>query len=499
MTSKPIKVLLEMRPALHGHAGIPQETRLLFRGLALLKELQVEGLIQHNGRLLAAGLPTGPSRRAKLLSKDEQINRLGNVVISLEQSFWNSLLRTILHTAAMALGKVFGGRIELSRFDATHLQDYIWHRFFSKTLPPEDFGIVTRAGYRIVRIPWEAMQICALVTRFIGVSLFGRLDTRDFDVLIAETPYPALVTRNTHLVIRYHDAIPLVMPHTISDRHYHHAWHYYALLSNVRSGAWFVCVSEATRKDLLSIFPEVEQRAITIHNMVSHHYFDESSDCRLVPEIIRTRLNTKIRPPLDVGHVRKLLDDYGQGKMMQYLLMVATIEPRKNHLALLGAWERIRVEQFPELKLLIVGTPGWHCEGIVEKFHPWLERADVFLLHDIPSSELRLLYKHARATICPSFGEGFDFAGVEAMISGGAVVASDIPVHREVYDDAAEFFNPYSGEDFRAAILRVITTEGSARRAELVERGAVVARRYGHDAILPQWQEFLRRLVSPVN
>ena len=75
---------------------------------------------------------------------------------------------------------------------------------------------------------------------------------------------------------------------------------------------------------------------------------------------------------------------------------------------------------------------------------PWMERGDVFLVADVPSADLRLLYKHARATVCPSFGEGFDFSGVEAMKSGGAVVASDIAVHREIYADAAEYCNPYS-------------------------------------------------------
>ena len=40
------------------------------------------------------------------------------------------------------------------------------------------------------------------------------------------------------------------MPHTISDRRFHQAFHYRALRKNVESGAWFVCVSDATRKDL---------------------------------------------------------------------------------------------------------------------------------------------------------------------------------------------------------------------------------------------------------
>ena len=336
------------------------------------------------------------------------------------------------------------------------------------------------------------MHICALITRKLGHSLYPRLNTSEFDVMICQTPYPATVARNTKLVIHYHDAIPLLMPHTISDRRYHQAFHYRALRKNVASGAWFVCVSDATRRDLLSIFPQVEARSVTIHNMVSHHYHDAPSDARRVPEVIRTRLNVRIKPPVDAGLKRRLLEDGAQFQYIDYLLIVSTIEPRKNHLTLLSAWELLRAERFPNLKLLMVGALGWHQKRIVRKFRPWLDRGDAFLLEDVQAEELRILYAQAKLTVCPSFGEGFDFSGVEAMRSGGAVAASDIPVHREVFADAAEYFNPYSVHSLAHAIETVIDPANELRREELVAKGAIVAERYSHDAILPKWNSFLR-------
>ena len=152
------------------------------------------------------------------------------------------------------------------------------------------------------------------------------------------------------------------------------------------------------------------------------------------------------------------------------------------------------LERFPALKLVVVGKLGWHHKSIVKKFRPWMERGDAFLLEDVPSADLRLLYKHARATVCPSFGEGFDFSGVEAMKSGGAVVASDIPVHHEIYADAAEFFNPYGVDEAARAIENVIDPTRSARRHELIAKGALVSQRYAHEVILPQWEVFLKSL-----
>jgi glycosyltransferase involved in cell wall biosynthesis len=493
-SQKPLKVLVEMRPALEGHAGIPQETRLLFRGLTLLDGVHVEGLLQASERCLAPGLPaSGKGWFGRQLSKNWQLNRLGRVVITLEQGYWDSMARAILYTTSVGFRHLVGGRQKLGRFEAQHFRDYVWRRFFSRTLPPADFDVVTSGSFRISRIPWTGSHILAMVTRKMGLgSLFPRIDTSDFDMMISETPYPASVSKRTKLVVRYHDAIPLLMPHTISDKRFHHTFHYYALKKNVASGAWFVCVSEATRKDLVSVFPEAEPRSLTIHNMVSHNYFDEESSADRVPEVVKVRMNSKIKPPLDPTYMARLFEDRVLPTPLDYLLIVSTIEPRKNHLALLAAWEKLRVERFPGLKILVVGRLGWHQKAIVRQFRPWMERGDVFLLEDVPASDLRLLYKHARATVCPSFGEGFDFSGVEAMRSGGAVVASDIPVHREVYDDAAEYCNPYSAGDVARAIENVIDPKNAARRSELIAKGAAVSQRYLYENILPKWEAFLR-------
>jgi glycosyltransferase involved in cell wall biosynthesis len=481
-----------MRPALEGHAGIPQETRLLFRGLSRLKDVGVEGLMQSSERPLAKGLPAGTAKLAQL-SADKRFNRLGKVVISLEQGYWDSTPRAYLLTFAMAVWHLLGGRQHLTRFDPLHFKDFIWRRYFARTLPSADFSVATNANFRIARIPWQGMHICATVTRKMGwPSLFPRIDTKDFDMFIAETPYPATVSKNTKMVIRYHDAIPLLMPHTISDKRWHQAFHYYALRKNVENGAWFVCVSEATRKDLIAVFPQAEPRSLTIHNMVSHNYFDEDSSAERIPEIVKVRMNGKVKPPLDPSYLGRLFEDKVLPTPLNYLLIVSTIEPRKNHLALLAAWENLRVERYPNLKIFVVGKLGWHNKEIVRKFRPWMERGDIFLLEDVPAADLRLLYKHASATVCPSFGEGFDFSGVEAMRCGGAVVASDIEVHREIYADAAEYCNPYSSGDVARAIVNVIDADNSHRRDELIAKGAEVSKRYLFESILPKWEAFIR-------
>jgi hypothetical protein len=47
----------------------------------------------------------------------------------------------------------------------TNFQDFVWRKFFARTLPSEDFELVMRAAFRIARVPWNAMHICGLVTQ----------------------------------------------------------------------------------------------------------------------------------------------------------------------------------------------------------------------------------------------------------------------------------------------------------------------------------------------
>ena len=490
MSTPPMKLLLELRPALDGHAGIPQETRLLFRGLSQLPGVDVEGLLQSSSRVLAKGLP--PLRHS--LSRDRQINRLSRVVVSLQSTGDGGRLDRIRAALRFSLAPprtiasmLLGRRQKLGVFDAEHFKDFVWRSLFARTLPNADFDLVTRARYRVARMPWTALHAAGLVTRRLGHAMYPRLDTQGFDVMVAETPYPGRVAPSTRLVVRYHDAIPLLMPHTISDKAYHQAAHYQALRRNVRDGAWFACVSESTRRDLLSVFPEAEPRAVTIHNMVSHHYYAEDSTALRVTDILRIRRHQEFE-----ASSAPVISRGADG--VPYLLMVSTIEPRKNHLMLLAAWEQLRAEGWNDLQLVFVGMLGWDHKSIVRKFRPWLARGGLHILEDVPSDELRLLYRHAKATICPSFGEGFDYSGIEAMRCGGVVAASDIAVHRDVFGEAAQYFSPYAVPEIVTAIRGIVGPQAQARRDELRRLGDEVSSRYVPERVLPQWQDFLQQI-----
>ncbi|WP_217126211.1 glycosyltransferase family 4 protein [Hydrogenophilus thiooxidans] len=511
---KKIKVLLEMRPALEGFAGIPQETRLLFRGLRSIEFVDVEGMLQTSHRRLARGTQDKGFFWQKL-SPARRYGRYSNIIISMMEKPYRNVLEITLdwlqkrsETLALQISLITNiGKIKLSRFESEAFEDFTWRTLFAKTLPASDFPLVATANHRVCSVPWNTMHTVGLGTlNWRTTPKYPRLDTRGFDIFIGQTPYPARIGKNTAMVIRYHDAIPVFMPHTISDKSLHQATHFYALMSNVKSRAWFACVSEATRQDLLRLFPEAADRAVTIHNMVSHHYFKEDSPFERVPGIIRSRLYGFDPDAKDLGLTPKFLtlreqENFFRQRLytsnFKYLLVVSTIEPRKNHMRLLAAWEVIKAETDPDLKLVVVGTLGWDYKQIMKGFKVWIDRGELFMLNAVPAPDLRVLYRHAAATVCPSLGEGFDFSGVEAMRSAGVVVASDIPVHREIYEDAAEYFDPYSTMSAVKALKKVLYEPDSLQVQErLRQRGEEVSSRYLPEKILPQWEAFLQRVAA---
>ena len=517
------KVLLELRPAFDGFAGIPQETRLLFRGLRMLESVRVAGMLQMSHRILAKGtVSRGLFFNEQRLPEYRKLNRYSRVVISAATKPFSTLIDRIMDVfeRRMMLVKLsfqtllVGRTVRLSRFRTTYFGDFIWRTLFAKTLPAADYELVTGAEQHICSIPWHTMHMVGLNTlSVLRTPRYVTLDTKGIDVFISQTPYPAKVRRGTALVVRYHDALPLFMPHTIPDKSLHQATHFYSLLSNVQSGAYFACVSEATRSDLLKVFPDVRDRSVTIHNMVSHHYFlDETARPERVPGIIRSRLSgldvSLKKDPVakEVTLVPNFLtlreqENFYRQKLnpqkLRYLLVVSTIEPRKNHARLLAAWEVLKAEVDPDLKLVVVGSLGWDYQALITSFRTWIDRGELFMLSAVPAPDLRVLYRYAAATVCPSLGEGFDFSGVEAMRSGGVVTASDIPVHREIYDGAADFFDPYSTKSLVESLTRILyAPDAQETQRRMQALGQEVSARYLPEKVLPQWDRFLGRVLQ---
>jgi glycosyltransferase involved in cell wall biosynthesis len=137
-----------------------------------------------------------------------------------------------------------------------------------------------------------------------------------------------------------------------------------------------------------------------------------------------------------------------------YLLTVGTIEPRKNHLNLFSAIERLNGDN--ELPLVVAGRVGWSADPILAASAPLQVRNRVILLDYVPEAILPSLIAGAAAMVYPSWHEGFGLPVLEAMAAGTPVVASDVPAHREVASDQAIWCDPAEPESIAEAIRRAL-------------------------------------------
>jgi len=130
----------------------------------------------------------------------------------------------------------------------------------------------------------------------------------------------------------------------------------------------------------------------------------------------------------------------GQGGAPPYL-MVATIEPRKNHAFLLDAFDQVWATR-PEVRLCIVGRVGWLCDSLIRRIrhHP-RHGQSLFMFNDLSDGELDYCYSRAKAFVFPSKDEGFGLPIVEALSYGLPALVSDIPIHREVGREYCAYFD----------------------------------------------------------
>ena len=108
----------------------------------------------------------------------------------------------------------------------------------------------------------------------------------------------------------------------------------------------------------------------------------------------------------------------------RYLLVVATIEPRKNHALALDLFDQL-ADAHPDLGLVLVGKRGWLVDGIVERVqsHPLFGTRLVWR-SDLADDELVWLYQRAFVALAPSYAEGLGLPVMEALGYGVATVSS---------------------------------------------------------------------------
>jgi glycosyltransferase involved in cell wall biosynthesis len=164
------------------------------------------------------------------------------------------------------------------------------------------------------------------------------------------------------------------------------------------------------------------------------------------------------------------------GVRRPYLLYVGTMEPRKNLLRMLKAFELANGMGAKGVQLVLAGHEGWGLSEVRRAWEASPVRSAVRYIGYVPDEVLGTLYRHADLFLYLSLYEGFGLPPLEAMAAGTCVVASNQASLPECLGHAAVLADPLEPEAVAAILLRLLEDEDL--RMEYVEKGLEWVQRY---------------------
>lgn len=170
-----------------------------------------------------------------------------------------------------------------------------------------------------------------------------------------------------------------------------------------------------------------------------------------------------------------------------YLLSVATLEPRKNIEGLIKAFSALPGNMRRSYPLVLVGARGWLTESLERLISPLLESGEVIRLGYVEQHHLPLIYAGATAMAYVSFFEGFGMPVAESMAAGTPVITSNNSSMPEVAQGAAMLVEPERSDSIREALFTLLSDE--ALQQNMINSGRTIAAKY-------TWENSADKLLS---
>lgn len=225
-----------------------------------------------------------------------------------------------------------------------------------------------------------------------------------------------------------HDLTYLYYPEVVETKNLAHLRR--VVPRSIKQADFIMTVSESVKAELVSEFNLKPERCIVTPIPPAQEFYQENSN----------EVHKKYGIPTE-----------------KYIYFIGNLEPRKNLSVLLDAYLQLPEPIRREYSLIMAGSQGWKNESLKDSIQRATDAGEnVRHIGFIDQADSPALYQKASLFVMPSLYEGFGMPVLEAMLSGCPVVASDIPVLREVGGEMALYANPADAGDFREKILKCL-------------------------------------------
>ncbi len=238
----------------------------------------------------------------------------------------------------------------------------------------------------------------------------------------------------------------------------------YTVKRTAKMAARVLAPSEFSRREIIKAYGIDDDKVISIPNAVS------SAFRPVQREVAVARIENKFHIPFP------------------YILTIGDLQPRKNHLGLLRAFEEV-IRANPQLphRLVFVGNNTWYSPTVYKAVEKSSVADRVHFTGYVNDEDLLHLYGGCELFVFPSFYEGFGLPILEAMACGRAVACSNTSAMPEVANAAGILFDPHSVSEMARAIQDLLLDAQLRTRME---------RLAAHRSTLFSWEKSAQKTLE---
>lgn len=278
---------------------------------------------------------------------------------------------------------------------------------------------------------------------------------------------PLVRRKNLKTIVTIHDLAFKQFPKTFPKKDLFHL----NLLTDlaIKKADKIIAVSQSTKNDILKFYPRIKEDKIR----VVYHGFDG--------DLYQKEFN--------IEFANKILRSY-KLKPKKYLLYVGAIQPRKNLITLIRAFEIFKKENKNNIKLVIAGGKAWSWEETIATVENSSVRDSIILTGRISFDDLSILQQNASVFVFPSLYEGFGIPVLEAFAASTPVICARNSSLEEVGADAVEYFESLNTQELSQKITKVLNN--FSLQAKMIAKGRIQLDKFSWEKCAKETLEFIK-------